>query len=80
MSSTFKIHGVFHVSSLQQYTTYGRVQPTPPPAFEKDASCEVEHVLSYEDRGSHSRPSGNSIYINGSDVHLSLILGSQRAT
>ena len=56
LPNTFKIHDVFHVSLLRPYVADGRVQPPPPPIFEEDASYEVEHVLSHEDRGSRSRP------------------------
>ena len=56
LPDTLKIHNVFHVSLLRPYVADGRVQPSPPPVFEEDASYEVERVLSHEDRGSHSRP------------------------
>jgi hypothetical protein len=56
LPSTFKIHDVFHVSLLRMCVADGRVQPSPLPIFEEDASYEVERVLSHENRGSRSRP------------------------
>ena len=56
LPNTFKIHDVFHVSLLRPYVADGKIQPPPPPIFAEDASYEIEHVLSHEDRGSHSRP------------------------
>ena len=44
------------MSLLQPYTTDGKVQLPPPPVFEEDASYEVEHVISHEDRGPCSHP------------------------
>lgn len=51
----------------------------PPQLVFEDVSYEIKHMLSYEDRGSCS--SFKKFYLfNDLDVHLNIIIGSQRAT